>query len=256
MKKYTILFLICFALSISSACKQSSSAKSYRQQKTSQGFEVDFTTLSWPRKEIEDAGTVQEAQLTSPNFYIIFDGSGSMEGSRCAGGGKKIDVAKKALKEFSTAIPENAHLGLYAFDGKGRSERVSLTNNDKQDFSLEVDRIKPGGGTPLRSAITDSLLQLEKQAAAQLGYGEYHLVIITDGMASNGQDPYGIVKEILTRTPIVIHTIGFCIRQHHPLNLPGRTLYKSADNPSEFTTGLQSVLAEAESFQVDSFKGL
>jgi hypothetical protein len=52
-----------------------------------------------------------------------------------------------------------------------------------------------------------------------------------------------------------IHTIGFCLNQSHALNIPGKTLYKAADNPEALAEGLESVLAEAPDFNVDSFGG-
>jgi hypothetical protein len=36
----------------------------------------------------------------------------------------------------------------------------------------------------------------------------------------DGQDPTGAVKAILERSPVVLHTIGFCIGTKHSLNQP------------------------------------
>lgn len=57
----------------------------------------------------------------------------------------------------------------------------------------------------------------------------------------------------MAHSPIQIHTIGFCIGPDHSLNIPGRTMYKAADNPQQLEKGLQDVLAESETFDVSDF---
>lgn len=89
---------------------------------------------------------------------------------------------------------------------------------------------------------------LEKQAAAQLGYGEYNLVVVTDGDASDGSDLEKIVDLVAGQTPINLYTVGFCIDDRHVLNQEGRTEYRSALNTEELGTALQAVLAESEEF--------
>ena len=91
------------------------------------------------------------------------------------------------------------------------------------------------------------------QGARQLGYGEYHLVVVTDGEASDGQDPTNVVKVILDRSPIVLHTIGFCIGTDHVLNQPGRSYYVAAESPEQLQQGLSAVLAEAPAFDQSQF---
>ena len=94
---------------------------------------------------------------------------------------------------------------------------------------------------------------LIRQGRRQLGYGEYHLIVVTDGQASSGQDPTGVVDEILASSPVVIHTIGFCIGEDHSLNQKGRVLYRTAQNAAELREGLEQVLAEAPDFTVTQF---
>jgi Ca-activated chloride channel family protein len=77
--------------------------------------------------------------------------------------------------------------------------------------------------------------------------------VITDGEASH-EDPRDIVNQLIAESPVVLHTIGFCIGAEHSLNQPGRTVYQSADNPQELAQGLAEVLAEAPAFDVKKFK--
>ncbi|MET0009605.1 MAG: hypothetical protein ABW109_17225, partial [Candidatus Thiodiazotropha sp. 6PLUC4] len=115
-------------------------------------------------------------------------------------------------------------------------------------------RMVVGGNTPLATAITRGYEALNRQASIQLGYGEYHLVVITDGEASEGEYPDKIIKRILTESPVDVHTIGFCIGRQHVLNQPRYLSYQAADNVQALRQGLQDVLAESPAFTVSSFE--
>jgi hypothetical protein len=52
-----------------------------------------------------------EQDLTARNFYVVLDGSGSMNERACQGDGRKIEQAKAALEVFSRAVPRNVNLG-------------------------------------------------------------------------------------------------------------------------------------------------
>ncbi len=178
-----------------------------------------------------------------------------MEQSQCSGFTTKSIVSKKALAEFAKAVPQTANLGLVAFDHRGVSERVPL-GKGSQHRQAFIEQVKATGArneTPLKSAMTLGYKRLEAQARRQLGYGEYHLVVVTDGEASQGEAPEAVVREILTQTPIIIHTIGFCIGEDHSLNQRGQVFYKAANNPEELGQGLQDVLAESSVFDVAAF---
>jgi hypothetical protein len=190
--------------------------------------------------------------LTARNYYVVLDGSGSMGERACRGAGNKIEQARSALDAFARAVPKNANLGLLVFQGRV-GERVPLDVGNRDHFVREVLATSPSGGTPLSTAIALARSKLEEQARRQLGYGEYHLVVVTDGEASPGYDPRSVVYEMLAGTPIVLHTIGFCISTRHSLNQPGRTIYRAANDVQELKRGLEEVLAEAPSFTEQRF---
>ena len=209
--------------------------------------------FDWPRGGTD--GKVElAADLTMRNYYIILDGSGSMSDKECGGGTTKIEAAKQALAEFAKSVPASAQLGLAAFDAQGPTERVPLGRGNRDRFLQEVRSVSSNGDTPLKTAITLGIGKLEDAARRQLGYGEYNLVIVTDGAANpSSEDPGEVIDDILARSPVTIHTIGFCIGKDHSLNQPGRTIYRTADNPAELRSGLGEVLAEAETFDVAKF---
>jgi Ca-activated chloride channel family protein len=195
------------------------------------------------------------SRMLASNVYIVMDASGSMEQTGCSGELSKASAAKEALTAFVGTIPAETNVGLLIFDAQGVSERTALSSGDRGALLREISLVEPAGGTPLRSAISLARERLEIQARAQQGYGEYRLVIVTDGEANDGEEPTAVVSQILRDTPITIHTIGFCIDTRHSLNQPGRVQYVSANSVHELTQGLQETLAESAQFSVDSFTG-
>ena len=208
--------------------------------------------LQWPPAGKPDR---LSPDVTARNFYVVLDGSFSMTEKACMGEGRKIDQAKAALEVFSKAVPRNANLGLTVFDRAGVSERVALAIDNRPAFMQQVLATTPSGGTPLRDAMALARQRLEDQARRQLGYGEYHMIVVTDGEASTGQDPRAVVNDMLARSPIIVHTIGFCISTNHSLNQPGRTVYKAANDRASLERGLEAALAEAPAFTADRFTG-
>jgi hypothetical protein len=208
-------------------------------------------TPAWP--PAKDEGVAVAPDLFARNYYIVLDASGSMNEKGCSGEQSKIKAAKEALKAFVETLPRDANLGLQVFDGRGVNEWLPLGVNNRPEFQRQLDTVRANASTPLRAAITNAYGKLLGQGARQLGYGEYHLVIVTDGHADQGQDPTGIVNRILTESPVVVQTIGFCIGAKHALNQAGRTMYREANNVEELRKGLADVLAEAPQFTVTQF---
>lgn len=207
----------------------------------------------WPYLKENVSAASSSEELMRKNYYVVFDGSGSMEDRGCSGSVSKATAAKTALGEFSNTVPKNANLGLLVFDGNGINERVALSTQNRERFTTSANAVRPKGGTPLSSAIQRAYQRLTEQARKQLGYGEYHLVVVTDGEASTGEEPDRAVAEMLAYSPVVLHTIGFCISDRHSLNQPGKIIYKAANDVVGLKQGLASVLAEAEDFSVAQY---
>jgi len=212
-------------------------------------------TPQWPsvaQDKAEQAAISRD--LFARNYYVVLDASGSMNEKGCSGEQNKIDAARVALNAFAESLPADANLGLQVFDVQGVREQLPLATGNRARFKAALANVHASGGTPLHSAITEGYAKLVAQGGRQLGYGEYHLVVVTDGEASKGQDPSGAVKVLLERSPVVLHTIGFCVCTAHSLNQPGRTIYRAADDPNQLRQHLSEVLAEAPTFTVTGFK--
>jgi Ca-activated chloride channel family protein len=212
---------------------------------------------AWPFIEASATASAGDSfdpsSVTKRNYYIVFDASGSMEERKCSGNERKIEVAKRALLQFAQIVPADANLGVLVFDEQGIYQLIPIGPLDPATLRRALAKVSAGGKTPLAQSIRDAYRALTVRAKSQLGYGEYHLVVVTDGEAT-GEDPRGIVDRLIAESPVVVHTIGFCIGDKHSLNQPGRTIYHAADSPQQLQQGLAEVLAEAPSFHAARFK--
>ena len=250
MKHYVPCLMLAVLLAGCDSQNKSTDANQASPKKEQQVYALQSTSYKWPPPKQNNQIA---AKLLTKNYYLVLDGSGSMSESTCAAGSRKINIAKVAVAQFISQIPVDANVGLLIFDINGVGQREPL-GLDRQAILHDVATMEAGGSTPLRSAINVAYRALTAQAQAQLGYGEYHLVVITDGEADGDEDPGLVVHDILDNTPIVLHTIGFCIKSGHSLNIPGMTDYRSANNPEELRQGLSDVLAESTQYTVDTFK--
>jgi Mg-chelatase subunit ChlD len=211
---------------------------------------------NWPNEQQtsdNDIFTASE-ELTAKNYYLVLDASGSMMDSTCSSAQtNKMQSAISALKHFASQLPDDANFGLAVFLYGELKELLLLGKSNRQEVGKLLARIIPSGGTPLDQAIDFGYQKLLSQGKRQQGYGEYNLVIVTDGLASGGHNPEHAVERVLKESPIVLHTIGFCIAQDHSLNWPGLTLYHSANDPESLKQGLVNVLAESPEFDLSSF---
>lgn len=209
----------------------------------------------WGSRAADRADGPLPDNATADNYYIIFDGSGSMNKRECTNGDTKLDVAKEAVARWLRSVPDSANVGLFAFDENGASERVPMKRNAAahgQELLDLIGGITAGGKTPLGAAMGTALEALGSQAVWAHGYGQYHIVVVTDGFASD-TDLLKKVSQRIYDTPIIVHTIGFCIGETHVLNQPDLMIYVSANSPDQLAQGLENVLAESEDFVTTDF---
>lgn len=201
-------------------------------------------------------GIVLAPDMLAKNYYIILDTSGSMSKYECSESGSKMQTAKNSLMSWVEQIGADSNIALLAFRDKSVEEVLPLRQNSKayqEEFVRSVLMERPSGGTPLGQSLQKAHSVLKSQAQSQLGYGEYHIVVVTDGAASDANLMKKAVQNIF-KTPVLLHTIGFCIGGDHALNQPEHARYVSAMNQDELTSSLQSVLAESPSFDITGFE--
>lgn len=217
-------------------------------------FALDTTRVAWPPVDDTTPADPAAADPNAVNYYVVLDGSGSMRKTQCSGDRNKIQAAVQALDDFIGSVPAGGQLGLAVFDAQGLSERVPLGAGNAAAIRASLSQVQADGGTPLHSAISLGYQKLLRQARRQMGYGEYHLVVVTDGAPDPAsEDPTDVVNRILHESPVLLHTVGFCIGTNHVLNQPGRVFYAAADTPEQLRQGLGDVLAESPTFDVSKF---
>jgi Ca-activated chloride channel homolog len=198
-----------------------------------------------------------EASLTR-NFYFIVDGSGSMSealNKQCQGDkrfGSRLEGAKWAVEQFIPLVPRDVNLGLWTFDANGNSERLPLGPESRAQFLTAVQKIKAGGRTPLTESIEQGVNRLVQQRDKQLGYGEFRLIVVTDGEATGRALPQAVAYARERRIPI--YTIGLCIGAQHELRKYSVS-YRAADSIEALRRGLEETLAETNVFDPQTFPG-
>ncbi len=191
---------------------------------------------------------------TQKNFYFLFDVSGSM--SEVCDGKPKIDGAKQAIYTFLDKVPDDVNIGLLIFgvrsDEYGIQEVVPLGPDNKQKFKNEIEKVYPDGGTPLSNAVYYGEYQLVEKYKQQLGYGEYRLIVITDGIASYPEKFAETLRETQKYPFIAIYGIGLCMDENHILK-DYAIKYTDADNYEELSAALEETVAELEDFDPENF---
>ncbi len=215
--------------------------------------EVQERLNSLPDIEVTFNESEGEASL-SKNIYILFDGSGSMSES-CAGR-LKLDGAKEAIIKYIEKVPADYNLGLLVFgvnEGNGIKEVVALGSENHENVKSAVLNIKATGGTPLASATKFGVNQLVKQYKKQLGYGEYRMVIVTDGIAN---DPSLFEQNLIDASRysfIATYGIGLCIDGGHLLKAYSMS-YTDADDYDKLSKALEETIGELSDFDPKDFK--
>jgi len=252
-----VLAALCLLFSFIVSCSDCRSSSGSRRE-TVETKKVDSLKEQWNNlksikiKIPENIGG--EARLTR-NIYFIMDGSGSMNErttAECGGDRKfsdKITGARWAIKKFLENVPHDVNIGLYVFDYHGQREVVPLGSANREAFIKAVDAIEASGKTPLADAIRFGTDQLVEQYRKQLGYGEFRLVVVTDGIAR------GIPEAAFyaARRGIPIYAIGLCVKVDHPLR-HFSVSYRAADSYEDLEKGLEETLAELPAFDVTEFQ--
>jgi uncharacterized protein YegL len=188
------------------------------------------------------------------NFYFIFDQSGSMRES-CSGK-EKIEGAKSSINKFIGNIPEDVNIALMVVGCDNNTEIAELlplalaTPEQKKKFSDQIATLKPTGGTPLVGAIKIATDKMVAQKKKQLGYGEYRIVVVSDGEATDADlDDAAIYA---TQYTIGIYSIGLCMNSSHPLK-EFSVKYYDANDYDQLNKALESVTSETEMFDVANY---
>ncbi len=178
----------------------------------------------------------------SDNVVIVLDDSGSMN-ERMSGGVKRIDAAKKAIAFVLKQFPPDTKLGLMLLNGERSKQHwaIPLEHLSVPQATRRVEAVVADGGTPLGDRMregADALLRLrEKQI-----YGNYRLLIVTDGEANDANLLALYLPDVLSRG-LMVDAIGVDMKQDHSLATRVHT-YRRADDDEALSKAVQEVFAE------------
>lgn len=200
---------------------------------------VDVAELS----ATEPALPAANVNLTARNIYVVFDGSGSMEES-IPNFENRLAGAKWAVHQFVDGLPDGVNLGLYVFDHSGSREVLPLGPDNKKEFLSQIDAVVADGGTPLGESIEAAVQTLRAQQAKQKPYGEFRLLVVTDGHAS---DSIGSGVKAAAKSNLPIYTIGLGIGKNHELRKVSRS-YQDAADAEQLSAALKAAGSELEDY--------
>lgn len=203
-------------------------------------------TLLWAMVLGASLGVAQASEeFYKDNLVVVLDASGSMSKTMPGTRISRMEAAKKALLAVLDKLSETTKMGLLVFSGsdaKYRNWVYPLGPLDKTKMRQAILGPRPGGGTPLADYLkmgTDRLLQ---EREAQLGYGSYRLLVVTDGVADSGQPVTPYAQDIVARG-VNLDAIGVDMQQDHILAQLAHS-YRRANDPASLERAVSEVFAE------------
>ncbi|SFG26719.1 D-amino-acid dehydrogenase [Planifilum fulgidum] len=152
------------------------------------------------------------------NVEILLDASGSMAGR--VSGGVKMNLAKEAIRDFVSKLPEGAQVALRVYGHKGSNQQKDkelsckstevvypLGAYDKSSFQKSLDKFRPMGWTPLAAAIEQAKNDLSENTGENV---ENIIYVVSDGIETCGGDPVKAAKELHeSEIQAIVNIIGF-----------------------------------------------
>lgn len=182
------------------------------------------------------------------NVIVVLDDSGSMRQLMRTDDGRvsRIQAAKTALSKVVQGLADDAQLGILLLNngGRGSTWLVPLGPLSATATLPKIAQIRADGGTPLGSQMkiaADALLELRQKQI----YGDYRLLVITDGEATDPNLLEAYLPDILSRG-FSLDVIGVDMAANHSLAGKAHS-YRRADDARSFEKALQEVFAESSS---------
>lgn len=217
---------------------------------------VEFDNPS-SRPEVDlDTDTFAASQNPAQNklnIQILLDASGSMASQ--VDGGVKMNLAKEAIAEFASVLPEDAQVSLRVYGHKGTNELdgkelscaateevYPLGGYDKEKFTDALDQFGPTGYTPLALAIEAAGEDLSK--VHEIGTQSV-VYVVSDGIETCNGDPVKAAKGLQSSDiEAIVNIIGFDIQESERATLEaiadaGAGEYFQADTEDELKETLR-----------------
>lgn len=186
----------------------------------------------------QPASSATSGQGAHDCVVVVFDDSGSM--NEPFGDESRLKAAKRGLKVVLRSVPSTTWVGLLAINA-GWLYQISPL--DLGRLNGIIDQMDTPGGTPLARNIKAGADALMAERAKQFGYGQYRLLVVTDGEETESPELIDAYPPEVRARGLTLDVIGVGIGQEHALRKYAHT-YRGADNPEALETAMREVLAE------------
>ncbi|GAK13679.1 VWA domain-containing protein [Geomicrobium sp. JCM 19039] len=234
------------------------------------GAEVDYSAASdRPDGEVD----VEDEDNLQLNVQVLFDASGSMAAS--VSDGVKIDVAKDAVQDFLSEMPESTNVSLRVYGHKGSNQREGkeescagteevypLSGYDEESFREALDQFEPTGYTPIAASIEAAQDDLAAQDDENV---ENIIYIVSDGEETCGGDPVQAAENLNgSDIEAVVNIIGFDVSEEEQEQLieianAGQGEYLPADSGEQLAQALreeqEALVSEWRDWSVENTEG-
>ncbi len=188
----------------------------------------------------------QATATSTQDVVVVLDDSGSMGESMQTSSGRvrKITAAQDALTAVLAQLPAGTNVGVLAMNSQlnGSSWIIPLGPLERGgNWRNRIAQIQANGGTPLGEFLkqgADALLA----ARAARPYGNYRLLVVTDGEANDNELVDAFLPDILQRG-IAVDVIGVDMQAEHSLARRAHS-YRSAADDQSLQQAIQAVFAE------------
>lgn len=173
------------------------------------------------------------------NVVVVLDDSSSM-GAVMSNRQSRMSNAKSALKNVIARLPDDTNLGIVLLN-QDPHWVVPFGRLEKGRTIAIVNQLSENGGTPLGYYMkegADALLSYRENSH----YGEYKLLILTDGEAGDEGLVEKYLPDILSRG-ITVDVIGLDMESQHSLATKVNH-YRSAENSNQLETAIKATFAE------------
>jgi len=182
-------------------------------------------------------GAISAQDASPPELILILDASGSMWGR--IGDEPKIVIARRAVAETLSGLPDEAAVGLIAYGHRRKGDcddietLASMATLDRAALNAKLEGLNPKGKTPIARALRTAFDAVESRGKP------VSVILVSDGLETCDADPCQTVRDAkATGLPFVLHVVGFDVKEDEAAQLvcaaqAGGGAYYSAANAEE-----------------------
>jgi Ca-activated chloride channel homolog len=211
-------------------------------------YKEDYKYYKNLNTTIEVPGSDKPGNGKTLNVAILLDSSGSMAAK--AGSKTKMEIAKEAVRNYASKLPQGSNVMLRVYGQKGSNadsdKKIScestevvyeLNTYNEDGFQNSLDKFKPTGWTPIAGAIQAAQKDLKGQNGDK---AENLIYVVSDGVETCDGDPAAAAKAIAdSPAKAQVNVIGFDVNNEGQQSLrkiaqAGGGEYHSVNSAADF----------------------